>query len=60
MIGATEKVIVLCDSSKFGRRGFSRICSIEDVDQIITDSGIPRHMLEALSARGIEVTIVEA
>ncbi|MBR0332643.1 MAG: transcriptional regulator, partial [Alistipes sp.] len=57
---ATEKVIVLCDSSKFGRRGFSRICSIDDVDQIITDSGIPRHMLEALSARGIEVTIVEA
>lgn len=60
MIGATEKVIVLCDSSKFGRRGFSRICSIDDVDQIITDSGIPRHMHEALTARGIEVTIVEA
>lgn len=60
MIRAAQKTIVLCDSSKFGRRGFSRICSIDDVDQIITDSGIPRHMLDALQQRGIEVTIVEA
>jgi DeoR family transcriptional regulator of aga operon len=60
MIRAAQKTIVLCDSSKFGRRGFSRICSIDDVDQIITDSGIPRHMLDALQQRGIEVTVVEA
>lgn len=60
MIRSAEKIIVLCDSSKFGRRGFSRICSIDDVDQIITDGGIPQHMLEALEQRGIEVTIVEA
>lgn len=59
MIAAADKIIVLCDSSKFGRKGFSRICPIDDVDQIITDSGIPPHMLEALEQRGIEVTIVE-
>ena len=60
MIAAAEKIIVLCDSSKFGRRGFSRICTVDDVDQIITDSGIPAHVLEALEQRGIEVTIVHA
>ena len=59
MIRSTQKTIVLCDSSKFGRRGFSRICNIDDVDQIITDAGIPPHTLEALQQRGIEVTIVE-
>lgn len=59
MIRSTQKTIVLCDSSKFGRRGFSRICGIDDVDQIITDSGIPSHTLEALQQRGIEVTIVD-
>ena len=59
MIRSTQKTIVLCDSSKFGRRGFSRICGIDDVDQIITDSAIPPHTLEALQQRGIEVTIVE-
>ena len=59
MIRSAQKTIVLCDSSEFGRRGFSRICEIDDVDQIITDAGIPPHTLEALQQRGIEVTIVE-
>ena len=59
MIRSTQKTIVLCDSSKFGRRGFSRICNIEEIDQIITDTNIPPHMLEALQKRGIEVTTVE-
>ena len=40
MMNAAQKVIVLADSSKFGRRGFSKICDLEAVDRIITDSGI--------------------
>ena len=59
MINSAQKTIVLCDSSKFDRRGFSRICSIDDIDQIITDSGISPHMLSMLRGRGIEVTVVE-
>ncbi len=59
MINSAQKTIVLCDSSKFDRRGFSRICSIDEIDQIITDSGISPHMLSTLRGRGIEVTIVE-
>ena len=60
MINSAQKTIVLCDSSKFDRRGFSRICSIDDIDQIITDSGISPHMLSMLRGRGIEVIVVEA
>lgn len=59
MIKASQKTIVLADSTKFGRRGFSKICDIEDVDQIITDSGISPHMLEQLRERGIEVSVVD-
>ena len=59
MINSAQKTIVLCDSSKFDRRGFSRICSIDEIDQIITDSGISQHMLSTLRGRGIEVTVVE-
>ena len=40
MIKAAQKIIVLADSSKFGRKGFGRICGLEDVDQIITDKGL--------------------
>lgn len=58
MIDAAQKTIVLTDSSKFGKRGFGRICGLEEVDQVITDKGISGHMLEKLKGMGIEVTIV--
>jgi len=58
MIKAAQKIIVLADSSKFGRKGFGRICGIEDVDQIITDSGINKSTKNKLIALGIDMTIV--
>jgi DeoR family transcriptional regulator of aga operon len=58
MIAACQKTIVLADSSKFGKRGFGRICGLEDVEQVITDKGISDHMVETLKGMGIEVTIV--
>ena len=41
MMQTAQKTIVLADSSKFGRRGFSKIADMEEIDQIITDSKIP-------------------
>lgn len=58
MIKATQKIIVLADSSKFGRKGFGRICGLEDVDQIITDSGIDENTKNKLIELGIDVSIV--
>ena len=58
MIDVAQKTIVLADSSKFGKRGFGRICGLEDVEQIITDKGISDHMVGTLKGMGIEVTIV--
>lgn len=59
MIEASQKIIVLTDSSKFGRRGFSKICNISDIDMIITDKGIPEKTLERLQEQGIEVIIAD-
>ena len=58
MIAASQKTIVLADSSKFGKRGFGRICGLEDIEQVITDSNISEHMVDTLKGLGIEVTIV--
>jgi DeoR family transcriptional regulator of aga operon len=58
MIEASQKVIVLSDSTKFGKRGFGKICGLENVDRIITDSGISEHFVTQLKNLGIEVTIV--
>lgn len=59
MIRAAQKTIVLTDSSKFGRRGFGRICGLDTIDQIITDNKVPPHMVRGLEDMGIEVTIAE-
>lgn len=59
MINAAQKVVVLADSSKFGRRGFSKICDLEAVDRVITDSGVQPVYLERLRERGVEVTVVD-
>lgn len=58
MIKAAQKTIVLADSTKFGKRGFGRICGLEDVEQVITDNGISDHQVQTLRGMGIEVTIV--
>jgi DeoR family transcriptional regulator of aga operon len=58
MIRAAQKTIVLADSSKFGKRGFGKICGLDEIEQVITDRHISDHMVETLKSSGIEVTIV--
>ncbi len=58
MIKVSQKVIVLTDSTKFGQRGFSKICDLDKVHQIITDTNAPANYVNALRDRGIEVTLV--
>ena len=58
MIQAATKTVVLADSSKFGRRGFSKICDMGDIDLVITDSRVSPKMLEAMNEQGVKVTVV--
>ena len=59
MMQTAQKTIVLADSSKFGRRGFSKIADLKDVDQIITDSKISPSVAKKIEEMGIDLTIVE-
>lgn len=58
MIKVSQKTIILADSTKFGRRGFGKICQFEDIDEIITDKGISDFTLKTLEEMGIKVTVV--
>lgn len=58
MIDAAQKVILLTDSSKFGKRGFCKICDVNRINHIITDSAAPTQIVEMLRERDIEVTLV--
>jgi DeoR family transcriptional regulator of aga operon len=58
MMKRVQKTIILADSSKFGKKGFGKICNLEDIDMIITDSGIPELYKQKLEEMGIEVRVV--
>lgn len=57
MMNASLKTIVLCDSTKFGRKGFGKICTLDKVDTIITDTGISTSMIKLLEEYGINLII---
>ncbi len=57
MIKAAQKIIVLTDSGKFGKKGFGKICDIDDIDIIITDEGISETYRSQFEERGIEVIV---
>ncbi|MCQ2185589.1 MAG: DeoR/GlpR family DNA-binding transcription regulator [Bacteroidales bacterium] len=57
MIKCATKVIVLADSSKYCRRGFGKICNLQDVDILVTDSGLSEEARTTIEALGVEVVI---
>jgi DeoR family transcriptional regulator of aga operon len=57
MVEIARRIVVVCDSSKFGRRSLSLIAPRSVVHQTITDSRIPKTDRHALEEAGIEVTI---
>lgn len=57
MVEIAKRVVVVCDSSKFGRRSLSLIAPISSVHQTVTDSRISKADLKTLGDAGIEVTL---
>ncbi|MDP9158620.1 MAG: transcriptional repressor AgaR [Acidobacteriota bacterium] len=58
MSEAAKRTVVVCDSSKFGRRSLSHILPLSAFQEVITDRGVSKSDLRALKKAGIEVTLV--
>lgn len=58
MLKSAQEVIVLADSSKFRKRGFGKICNIDQIHHIITDKNAPPNDVMAMREKGIVVTLV--
>lgn len=56
MIAVAQKVIVLADSSKFGRKSFGKIADFSRIDTIISDD-IPKDYLTHFDTLGIETIV---
>jgi DeoR family transcriptional regulator of aga operon len=56
-IDIAQKVVILADSTKFGKRGVGKICNLDQVRYIITDNDVPPTMVRLLEERGIQMII---
>lgn len=59
MIASAKEVIAVFDSSKFDRRSFAHIASLDKIDTIITDSHIPDAMREYITMQRITLHTVD-
>lgn len=58
MVKAAQRVVVVCDSSKFNRRSLSRIVPPSAIHHVITDRDLPQETADLIRASNIEVTLV--
>ncbi|KGY14340.1 DeoR faimly transcriptional regulator [Vibrio tubiashii] len=59
MLEAAQTVIAVTDSSKFDRQSFCLIARPEQIDMLITDSGIPQEYVDHLENLNVDVRIVD-
>ena len=60
MCQVAERIVVVTDSSKFGRRSLHKIIDTLRIHTLITDDAVPADILSGLRNAGIEVLLVPA
>jgi DeoR family galactitol utilization operon repressor len=55
MCGQSDTRVLVVDSSKFGKKGFVKILPLEEIDILITDTGLDPKEAETIEGLGVEV-----
>lgn len=58
MVRVSRETVAVVDASKLGQRSLSVIAPVQDLDIIITDTGAPPKMIEALQQHGVQIMAV--
>lgn len=58
LIKMGKEVFLLCDSSKFDRQSFVEFGTLDEVDNIITDSNLPPEILSRIQSKNINIATV--
>ena len=57
MMKAADGVIVVVDSSKFGRQSLARLCGLDAVQTLVVDDGIDQPWRDRLLAAGVDLRV---
>jgi len=55
MVARARRVVIIADASKLGGHAFARICPVDKVDTLVTDSGAAPEQIAAFEAAGVRV-----
>lgn len=58
MIRSSDQVIVLADSSKFNRTYFQKVCSLEEIDILVTDQEMDAKLRKLLEQNNVETIVL--
>lgn len=59
MIRQSQQIVLLVDHSKFGQQALSKLCELDRVDTIVTDSAPPPDHLEQIRKSGCRLIVAE-
>ncbi|MBO5867816.1 MAG: DeoR/GlpR transcriptional regulator [Oscillospiraceae bacterium] len=59
LIRNARQAIALADSTKLGVRAMNNVCGLEELDILITDSGISKEMEKTLTKAGVQVIVAD-
>lgn len=57
MIAAAEEVVLVADSTKFGRQSIAKVCDLTDIDHIVVDSHLDAKWSECVRAASLKLTL---
>lgn len=58
MIQVSKKIVLISDSSKFGKICFNYLTDIENVSMVITDTKLDKDLQKSITKRGVDIIIV--
>ena len=59
LIRSARQSIVLADSGKLGMRAMTNVCSLKEIDIVVTDSNAPAALLRVLERAGVRVIVAQ-
>ncbi len=59
MLAAADQAYVVTDHTKFGKVSLSHLCRLEDVQGVVTDSGLASHWKKRIDDAGVELVLAD-
>jgi len=59
MMAQTQRVVLLVDSGKFGQQALAKLCMMDEVDVVVTDSRLHPDQQQAVRDAGCELIVAE-